>query len=69
MKMIKKNQKKCKERILCSFSYFMTHDCHGCKNSRLCDEFEEVEKIYDKKKIKNKNGETSKISKCTRIRK
>jgi hypothetical protein len=44
---------------LCSYSYFMTHNCYGCKRSRMCDELEE--KHNDTKENQNKVRKKVKI--------
>lgn len=28
------------EKPFCDFSFFMRHGCHGCINSRRCEEYE-----------------------------
>lgn len=45
---------------LCSFQYFMTHGCNGCKKSAKCEE-QEWSDIVDKKKNKDKTRKTFKI--------
>lgn len=46
----KKNREHTINKV-CSFSYFMTHDCRSCKRSAIC---EKIEDRNDSKKNKSK---------------